>query len=66
MVDLNDKIVKVVASLQPISGRISGEANRTIVSAIGGGLTPGIRWSDPSAWQERRRRRMTVGAPPQS
>src|SRR5829696_9114831 len=65
VIDLDDEIVKVVLTRQPVAGLIPHQAYGLIVTAVEWVLAPGVFGADRPDRQIGPRSRMAVGAPPQ-
>ena len=65
VIDLDDQIVEVVVSLQPVARLARAATDRAVVAAIGRVLAPGIARSDGADWQRGPGPGDSVGPPPQ-
>jgi hypothetical protein len=66
VIDLDNEIVEVVVTSEPIATVVAGQSYRPIVMAAGRVFAPAVLRSNGANRQESLRPRVTVGAPPQS
>lgn len=65
VVDLDDKIIKMILPRQPVTVLAGRAFDRAIVVPIGGIFRPGVRGADRADRQIGSRPGVPVGAPPQ-
>src|ERR1700751_285013 len=66
VIDLDDEVVKVVVTPEPVAALVRAKFDRPVIMAAVRVLAPGVFRSNRADWQERHGPRMAVGAPPQS
>jgi len=65
VIDFDNQVIKMIGAAQPVPACSGFETDGSIVATVSGRLAPCITRSDAAQWQQRMRRRMTVGPPPQ-
>ena len=65
VVDLDDKVVEMIVTLQAIAVLTGIEPHRLVVMTAGGVFAPGILGPDGANRQKCARSRVAVGTPPQ-